>query len=783
MQSKYGNFNVNIPFSIVKTLKDNKIIEDPYYRDNESKISSIFKENYLLKNSFILEESDLNYDITLNISKLDTYSHIKINNHFLKETINFHIDYLIKIPNEYLKKGLNEIEITLFSPYSYIDKVFDKDSYFYGYCGLDQNFPYIRKPHSSFGWDWGIVLPDSGIYNHSYIDIQKSERIIDFNHKVTISDEFATLSLNLKFDSNKNSKLKLELYSPSNELIYENIKDIELNNKYLVNINNPELWYPNGYGKQPLYKIVFTIININETYKKEYKIGLKELVLNNKETNNSIRMEFYINKKKIFLKGANYIPMDAIYPNVDEFRIRKLLSLVKDFNHNSIRVWGGGEYPKDIFYEICDEYGILVVHDLMFACATYDSRKKEFIDTIKEEIRNQINRIKNHVSLIMFYGNNECEEMLNRYIHDEKEKKNKMDSYLEIFTNIIPSIIKEETDIFYLSSSPTSGKPFIIDSQNDDYYDRHSWEVWHASLPIEYYYNVNPMFLSEFGLQSFASNNLISSFTIEEDRFLDSKVMNTHQKNNRGNELIFKYIKDRYHEPKDFRSLIYLSQLSQEEAIDLCVRHLRTNNKTSGSFYWQLNDNWPVQSWSSIDYGFNLKMLHYASKNFYNKLVLTFKPKGDDVTLYVNSEDYVLLNLKVKKLNIFTNESTDILYLKDKLLEGTKELITLSINDLSDDEIYYAEASDIVNAYYFKNKPKDIMFKNPMIEIIKIKDKTFNIKAKEFAYHVFLETTNSDVIFSNNSFNLFKGEVKTIETNIDIDIKDINIMSLYDSYN
>ena len=785
IDSNYGKFIADVPFSITKVLLDNKVIEDPYFRDNEEKTQEIFKHDYLLSRSFTLSKVQLKKPIYLVIDEIDTYASIKVNDIEVLITKSMHETYRVRLNN--LINGTNKIEITLYSPYKYLNESANSLSLFRGFSGYTNNFPRMRKAHSSFGWDWGITLPDMGIYSDIYLDIEYVGSLIEFRHNLVFDDSSVDINIKTKYQiTDKSSILTLVLYSPNKEIVEKVSAVAKSNNLFSIHLNNPLIWMPKGYGNPNLYKLDLILEGKEDKVIDSKLIGIKKLEVIDKKDKVGKPLIVRINGIDIFLKGADYIPMDAIYPNVTEEKIDRLISLVKDFNHNTIRVWGGGVYPGEYFFNRCDEEGIMVFEDLMFACATYDSSDQDFMSLIKEETTNVLRRIRHHASIILISGNNECEEAITNWLKERKEEHKK--SYTDIFLLTLKNIVKKETDFYYLSSSPTSGSPYFVNPQDDNNLDRHCWDVWHGRKQIEYFYSIKPRLLSEFGLQSYPSINMVKKYATETDMDMNSKVMLAHQKNKSGNELIYKYILDSFKTPKDFKSLVYLSQLSQEEAVSLCVHHLRAIKPLCmGVIYWQLNDNWPVQSWSSIDYDFNLKMLHYASKKFYSPIILSFEPKLDGIDLYVVSDELTDRTLKLEvsynsidgESAVLTKEFIEVPHLKSTLV--------LSLDLISDSTHFYqatliSKNEVIAKEEYYFSKMKDLNLKDPKITIKKIDDKSFEVKATEFAYHVFLTTTDPSLIFSDNSFTLLKNETKRIESNKDIDVNKISITSLFDTY-
>ena len=773
------NYVVNVPSTLLKNLIDLGLVEDPYYRLNEYKAVEFLKKNMSLKRKFFISKEALTNKNYLVFEGIDTIASIYINNKLIKEVSDSHTTYRISI-DEYISLGMNELRVDIESPYSYLDREFKESELFHSFAQADSRFPKIRKCSCSFGWDWGPTLPDMGIYKNVYIESSSIGFIDDIRHSLkfkSLSDVELKVDVKTLLGAN-DSMLKVSLFNPKGSLVdHKEVPQKELNS-FTFNLINPSLWWPSGYGGQPLYKIVVELIS-HETIKKELKIGIRDLKINTSEYEYGRKFHVTINGIEIFLKGSNYIPEDQIYPNKNPDKTKALLLMAKNYNHNSIRVWGGGMYPDDYFFDLCDSLGLLVIEDLMFACATYDSSDSLFISNIKEEVRCNLRRIRHHASLILISGNNECEEAITSWNPPRKEEN--IESYKTIFLDILKKIVEEETDIFYLSSSPTSESPYFINPNDDSCFDRHSWEVWHASKDISFYRTIYPKLLSEAGLQSYPSMNMIKKYANDDELYETSEVMLSHQKDPRnGNLKIHEYIRRRFMEPKTFSDLIYLSQLSQAEALKTIAEHLRINKgRCMGMIYWQLNDCWGCQSWSSIDYLGIPKILHYYSKKFYQDIILAVENNA----LYLISDSIQDRNLKiiVSKRDFNKKEiSTKNFMFKTNFNKSVK---VVDLDKLNSDEYYKFSLMDnekvIYESYHFDVLPKELPLRNPELTITKIADNKIQIESKELAYGVFLESTDN-LIFEDNGFIMEKNSSRVIKLSKDTDIDSISVRSLYE---
>ncbi len=382
-------------------------------------------------------------------------------------------------------------------------------------------------------------------------------------------------------------------------------------------IHNPKLWWPNGYGDQPLYKVQVELLDedgtVLETITK--RIGLRTLTISQEKDLWGKEFAFCVNGVKIFAMGGNYIPEDCIYSRITPEVQKYLLESCKRANFNCVRVWGGGYYPSDHFYDLCDEMGLIVWQDLMFACNVYDLTE-EFEDNITKEITENVKRLRHHASLGLWCGNNEMESAWDHWPEVQSESKYLRADYIKMFEYVIPKAVRAaDSETFFWQSSPSSGGCFD-DPDDENRGDCHYWDVWHGQKPFTDYQKHYFRFCSEFGFQSFPCLKTVESFTEEKDRNIFSRVMENHQKNPAANGKILYYLSENFRYPENFRKLLYVSQILQGMAMKYGVDHWRRHRgRCMGTLYWQINDNWPVASWASIDYFGRWKALHYMAKN------------------------------------------------------------------------------------------------------------------------------------------------------------------------
>ncbi|NLY19405.1 MAG: hypothetical protein GX045_10855, partial [Clostridiaceae bacterium] len=535
--------NATVPGSMYYDLiKDGKL-EDPFYRDNEAKALKLSFYDYEYTRNFSVSEELLSCDrVFLCCDGLDTIAEIYINGIKAAEAFNMHIGYEFEI-KPLLKRGENNISIIFRSSADYITKKY-KEKPIWGATESLKGISHLRKAHYMFGWDWGPKLPDAGIWRDIYIKGFNSLRLKDvlLRQEHSESDVKITAEIEVERWSDTEASAKITIEDPSGELLTTKVVKIDGTKAYTdINIENPRLWWPNGYGEQPLYNVKVELLYDDKTQDvREYRTGLRTIKVSRKDDCWGKSFAFEVNGIKIFAMGANYIPEDSLLPGCSRNRTKKLIESCVRANFNCIRVWGGGIYPEDYFFDLCDEYGIIVWQDLMFACALYEFTE-EFKENISLEVSYNIGRIRHHASLGLICGNNEMEWACVEWEMENFTPKLKAD-YIKQYEVLIPEILRKAApDIFYWPSSPSSGGSF--DKPNDENHgDMHDWSVWHGREPFTYFRKRFPRFMSEFGMESFPCLKTIEAFTVPQDRNIYSYVMENHQKCLSGNEKIMYYI-------------------------------------------------------------------------------------------------------------------------------------------------------------------------------------------------------------------------------------------------
>lgn len=624
-----------VPGTVYGALLTQKLIPDPYYRDNELRVLPLMDNDFSFTTEFTVDERMMSCDrLILRFDGLDTLADIYVNGEWIGSACNMHRVWEYDLlGTKIVREGKNQLKVLLHSPTKYI-KQENKKVYTDGSHEAMEGFPHLRKAHCMFGWDWGPRIPDAGIFRDVCLLGIEKERLESIYITQIHEENKVTLDLDISLDGgarNQDGKVRISVTDPAGNRIAETVRNSAEaeGDGCKIEIENPLLWWPRGYGEQPLYHVKVELLDSagHELDLWERRIGLRTMTVNTEKDQWGCCFAHEVNGVKIFAMGADYIPEDCLLGRINKKRTRKLLEDAAWANHNCIRVWGGGYYPDDYFYDICDELGLVVWQDFMFACASYEL-DDNLEANIRQEIADNVKRIRHHACLGLWCGNNEMELQILEGVWNSSPKQ-KYD-YIKIFEYIIPQVLKEtDPNTFYWPSSPSSGGNYD-NPADEDQGDTHYWDVWHGNKPITEYRKFYFRYLSEFGFQSFPGLKTVETFTESSDRNIFSRVMEMHQRNCAANGKIMNYLSATYLYPKDFDHLLYASQLLQADAIRYGVEHFRRHRgRCMGTVVWQLNDIWPVASWSSIDYYGRWKALHYAEKKMFASVMISCEEVGE----------------------------------------------------------------------------------------------------------------------------------------------------------
>lgn len=626
-------------------------IPDPYWGDNELEVQWVGRQDWEYSRTFTVPEEFLKHaSVFINFDRLDTITEIRLNNQLVGTTDNMFRRYRFEV-KELLKPGENTLTILFKSaeltaierskhvPYEYPHSIYPIQS---------PHINLVRKVPCHGGWDWGPCLMVSGIYGSVYLGATSIGRIeyvyTTQTHKpgVCIVEVTAEVESPHGGDTDFTVRLadqtvtrKVSLQPGLNKLTSE------------VTINNPKLWWPNGHGEQPLYDLTVEVADSKVTK----RLGLRQLEVVTEEDAIGLSFKVRVNGRDIFCKGANWIPADALPSRHTRTVMDDLLTSAQKAHMNMIRVWGGGQYETDDFYDLCDEKGILIWHDMMFSCAIYPATK-EFLENVRQEITHQVKRLRDHACIALWCGNNECLGALNWFDVTRQNRDRYLVDYDRLYEGTIGAAVDEaDPTRLYWPSSPCGGRNDYSDNwHNDARGDMHYWTVWHENASFDAYYNVVPRFCSEFGYQSFPSMDTIRTYAPEDQFNVTSPIMEHHQRNTAGNSKITEMMTRYFRVPEGFENFIYLSQVQQALAIKTGVEYWRHLQPTCmGTIYWQLNDNWPVASWSSLEYGGKWKLLHYQIKRSYAPLlVATFQDQNDNVEIWLVNDHHEPYDARVR---------------------------------------------------------------------------------------------------------------------------------------
>ena len=760
-------------------------MSDPFFEDNEYQAKALMEEDYEYRTVFTYERAKFEncQEIILRFEGIDTIADIYLNGCCLGKADNMHRVWKCPV-RELLENGENVLRVIIRSPLKFMAEAFQK----YKNRGNDdtiEGFMHLRKAHYMSGWDWGACLPDGGIFRPVTLMGVESARLdsvyirqVHENGRVLLIPEVDVETVDDEENETENDTESLEyvvtVTSPDGtQNTWKDCPDE-------IEIDHPQLWWPNGLGEQPLYEIKVDLIagdKIVDTWCR--KIGLRTLTMHIEKDEWGESFAHEVNGYQVFAMGADYIPEDNLLQRTSRERTRELLLQCKRANFNTIRVWGGGYYPEDWFFDLCDELGLMVWQDFMFACSVYELTP-EFEANIRQEFIDNIKRLRHHASLALWCGNNEMEMFVKEGTWVTKPTE--VRDYLLMYERIIPEVLREyDPDTFYWPASPSSGGSF--DDPNDpNRGDVHYWEVWHGNKPFAEYRKYFFRYASEFGFQSFPSVKTLETVT-DDPRELNpfSYVMEKHQRNYGGNGKIAKYMQAAYRYPENFSDFVYASQLLQADGIRYGVEHYRRNRgRCMGAIYWQLNDCWPVISWSSIDYYGRWKALHYYAKRFFAPVMLSCEEQswmtvGADMnrqhfefekSIHLNVTNETLKSHRILVKYAVRNAKAEILRQEEQWLEVPElssvwmDKVELPEIDCFDEYVSYEawENEQIISqGTVIFSYPKYFRYQDPKLTVRTEGDEII-ISAQAYAKSVEITNKNDDLILEDNYFDMNAGE-------------------------
>lgn len=781
-------YPAEVPGTVHTDLYHIGLIPDPFYGTNEKEIQWIENEDWEYQTLFDLDTNILNKkNIELSFKGLDTYATVRLNGKVILSTDNMFRTWT-KECKDLLKQTGNQLNIVFRSPMKINLPKVDSLPYHLP-AGNDRSEKktsvFARKAPYHFGWDWGPRFVTAGIWRPIEIVAWNNTRIADFQvFQGEISDSEASLKAEVELESTGGQKITLALFNGDDLLIK---KEIQLNKganniEQEFIIKKPKLWWTNGLGEAHLYNLSVRILN-NETVidQKATRFGIRTIEIVQQPDSVGKSFYFKLNGVPVFMKGANYIPQDNFLPQVTDEKYKELILSAKKVHMNMLRVWGGGIYENDLFYDLCDENGILVWQDFMFACSMYPG-DMAFLQNVEQEATENIKRLRNHPSIALWCGNNEMQVAWERWGYQKAFAYSKADStkiyddYLKVFQDILPNTLnKLDSGRFYWPSSPNSAPSGWHEESLSG--DMHYWDVWWGKKPFSAYEENVGRFMSEYGFQSLPIYATVKKYAAHDDRHLTSSVMKSHNKHPIGFETIKEYMKRDYNIPNSIDDYVLVSQLLQAEGMKTAIEaYRRAMPYCMGSLYWQLNDCWPVVSWASIDYFGKWKAFHYYLRKLYAPVMVSPVYKAGELKVFLVS-DYlenrsVKLNMTLMDFYgtelwqhdmelIMKGNASKIVFTKPfggimSKLDTNKVFMHIEITGdgklLAENNLFFAKVKDMI-------LPKSEIKYNIIHENGKLGIK---ILSNVLSKNIFIDYADDKGNFSDNYFDILPGEVKTV---------------------
>lgn len=843
-----------VPGNLHLDLMRAHVIDDPFYRLNERSVQWIDKENWMYETYITPTEAELDAENQEIVFKgLDTYADIYLNSQRLVCADNMHREWRCNVKG-ILKPGKNHLEVYFNSPVRRNIPKFDALPYRHN-TGPDQSWlggifdktisPFARTASYEYGWDWGPRLVTFGIWRPVLLEIWNGQKISNVWHiQNDVTAQRAKLSTIVEVEASEDMPDAIVAVSANGKQLASRATSLKKGmNKVRMDytMNKPRLWWTNGLGEAYLYDFKTTLKGKDGKVidSATEDIGIRSLKLHNDKDKYGHNLYFELNGQPLYAKGSDMIPNDNFLSRCNDSVYHAVVRDAKAVNMNIIRVWGGGEYEDEAFYKECDKNGILVWQDFMFACCTYPA-DSAFLASVKEEAIYQVKRLRNHACLAVLVGNNECQDVWYGWGNKKKqldemgygEEVGKMQHAL--FHELLPSIVKEYApNITYRPSSPYAFEDTPSDGVNGD---DHYWGVWHGAEPFEAYYDHRVRFQSEYGFQSFPEYESVLKYApFEYDHNIYSEVMMQHQKaGTYANHRIEEYMKRYYHVPSDFKHFLYVSQLMQGDGVKMGMEAYRRDRPyCMGSIVWQLNDCWPVASWSSRDYYGRWKALHYFTKYAYDDILVAPRVKvigetkkqenkqvsnlpteqGGQLKVAENTTSKSDKEIEIKLVNDRRTSAKGELKIQTITMAGrvahTEKMnvklpandaihvVTRSVNELlggerPEDVIFYITYQTGGKTYSniaYAVSQKDMNYQKAHIHTaVTPSGDGYDVKLTTdvFARGVFMSIKGIDNFFADNYFDLLPKTSRTIHVrsskNLEQFKKELEVISLVDTY-
>lgn len=813
-----NQYSAEVPGCAHTDLMKNGIIADPYYGINEQSLQWIGEKNWIYETTFNVSTDILKKDsVELVFEGLDTYAMVTLNDCVILKANNMFRTWRVQCKQLLLPQN-NRLSIRFRNVFEEnLPKYHSAPYVLQAYGNNDQAdikiAMYSRKAQFHYGWDWGPRLITCGIWRPVYLEGWNNFKIADVHiQQKDVTAENATIISVINIQSSKKQTVDISIAMDKMRL---NSKQVKLQpGANTVNLSSlllyPNLWWTNGLGSHSLYH--YRVEIADDAGNMDYystPIGVRSLEVVRDKDSMGISMLIKLNGVPVFMKGANYIPQDNFQNRVTKAKYEFMIKSAADANMNMLRVWGGGIYEDNLFYELCDQYGILVWQEMIFACAMYPA-DSEFLENVRQEVVDNVKRIRNYSCVAMYCGNNENEAGWFQWgwkeLYNETVQRNFEKNAYKLFYKVIPSALREaDSTRYYHPTSPIAGIKGVANNEGDIHY----WGVWHGKEPFESYNSNIARFVSEYGFQSYPELSTVAKYAAPEKRELHSDVMLSHQRcmaderkdKEYGNRLIQTYMDKWYRTPKDFNSYLYVSQVLQAEGVKLAMEaHRRAKPFCMGSLYWQIDDCWPVASWSSIDYYGRWKALHYAARKSFASILISpvlsdselkifivnDSLKNIDANLDVSILDFNGANIynQVIEVQLQSNSSSLGLSIPREVFSKEKSLSRMvCVCSLSQKNNILADAIN-----YF-TLPKLLDLEKPLIKYSiqsSVSGFSVTLKTNTLAKNVYVICADDRSFLSDNYFDLIPGKDKTINVTTSLTQKEfeesLKIMSLVDSY-
>ncbi|MBC7280081.1 glycoside hydrolase family 2 protein [Hoeflea sp.] len=761
-----------VPGDVHSALADAGIISDPYWRDTEVSLDWVHESEWTASSRFDFEDTGGGY-WTLSFDGVDCVADIRLNGNLLGRVDNRFLRQDFEV-SEALAMGENHLEVHFLSNSAEAAARAAASPYPVPYTRDNNRIPhynFLRKTHCDAGWDWNIALSPLGLCGPVTLRRCNLARLDGVMIRQVHRNGTVTLELDLHYTAFAPGEIEIGAVCDGQSA--DDTVQVwpgEGKARLSLTIQDPELWWPAGHGAQPMYDLELRLGQDRVTR----RIGLRTVALVTDADDVGARFAFRVNGREIFMRGANWIPADALPARATKEVVRDRLTSAVEANMTMIRVWGGGQYEPDWFYDLCSELGLMVWQDFMFSCSLYPAHDHAWLASVRREVRQQIRRLSGHPCLALWCGDNEVIGALTWYPEARANRDRYLAVYARLNAALEEAVAEEKPDVAFWPSSPSVGPLDFGDGWHDDSSgDMHFWDVWHSSKDFEHYRSVRPRFCSEFGFQSFPSNRIIAGFTDPDDRNVSSRVMDVHQRNHGGNSRIVETLARYFRFPEKFEDMTWLSQISQALAMKTAIEFWRSAKpRCMGTLYWQLNDTWPVASWSSLEYGGGWKLVHYMARRFQAPVLVTAQPEtaSGDIVLWAINDTGEDVSLRVAARRVSTAGAvTDCgawtcLCPTDRAIEVTR----LPASQFATDEFLHFDWRDTEGSHTGENdhllrRPKDYGFTTPTIGIEETRDGVV-LTSDVPALYVTYDHGGSDV-WSDNGVTLLPGVPKLFTRN------------------